>query len=65
MTNDEPVTYTYRQPPPPAANLPGYLVRSTDGASIPCDLKNTDYQAFLEWLAAGNAAPQGWTGPTN
>lgn len=41
------------------------LVRSTDGAFIPCDLANMDYQAFLAWIAAGNAPPDGWTGPSN
>lgn len=41
----------------------GVLQRSTDGAFIPCDLENSDYQAFLAWIAAGNSAPEGWTGP--
>jgi hypothetical protein len=40
------------------------LLRSTDGAidivlrnnkdSIPFDLANTDYQAYLKWVAEGN-----------
>lgn len=42
----------------------GVLVRS-DGAFIPLDLHNMDYQAFLAWMAEGNPAPEGWTGPTN
>jgi len=29
------------------------ILRS-DGASIPCDPANTDYAAYLEWVAAGN-----------
>ncbi len=58
-----PVTYTYQAPP--AWGGSGTLVRSTDGAFIPCNLSNSDYQAFLAWVAAGNTAPSGWTGPRN
>lgn len=30
------------------------VIRTTDGASIPMNSDNTDYQAYLKWLAAGN-----------
>lgn len=58
----EPLSYTFQ---PPLYGLgSGILVRS-DGAYVPLDLGNMDYQAFLAWVAEGNPAPEGWTGPTN
>ena len=30
------------------------IQRKLDGAFIPFDLKNTDYQEYLEWVADGN-----------
>ena len=30
------------------------ITRLTDGASIPADMGNTDYVAFLNWLSEGN-----------
>lgn len=31
-----------------------FVVRTTDGAFIPFDPDNTDYQAYLKWLDEGN-----------
>jgi hypothetical protein len=30
------------------------IKRNQDGAGIPLDPDNTDYQAYLKWLAEGN-----------
>ena len=30
------------------------IQRTTDGACIPFDPDNTDYQAYLKWVAEGN-----------
>jgi len=32
------------------------IIRTTDGAQIPKAADNTDYQEYLEWVAAGNTA---------
>lgn len=30
------------------------ILRTADGASIPADARNADYQTYLSWLAEGN-----------
>ena len=35
-------------------NQTNVIKRTTDGACIPFDPSNTDYQAYLAWVAEGN-----------
>lgn len=43
--------YTYT-----LSTSPNIIVRS-DGVFIPCDTGNSDYLAYLQWVADGNVAP--------
>lgn len=38
------------------------ILREADGAFIPCDPANADYQQYLEWVAEGNT-PEPYTEP--
>jgi hypothetical protein len=49
------VTYTLTE-------SPDIIVRDKDGAFIPTDPDNVDYQDYLAWLAKGNA-PKAYTPP--
>jgi hypothetical protein len=44
----------YQQCKDKFGNIANSIIRTSDGASIPFDPANTDYQAYLKWLEEGN-----------
>jgi hypothetical protein len=43
----------YKQYKDAMGNIANGIIRTSDGANIPFDPANTDYQAFLKFLAEG------------
>ena len=51
------MTISYKLTKDPITGDPGTSVNKTEDGKIsfiPMDERNTDYQAYLEWVAAGN-----------
>ena len=44
----------YKQFKDASNNIANAIIRIEDGATIPFDPANTDYQAYLAWIAQGN-----------
>jgi hypothetical protein len=44
----------YKQYKLPSGQLADSVIRLSDNAFIPFDPANTDYQAYLKWVAEGN-----------
>jgi len=41
-------------PPIPPSTTTTMIMRLSDGACIPMNEENADYQAYLDWIAEGN-----------
>ena len=53
------MTVSYKLYPNDENGIAKQAIQKTDGgiiSSIPFDLRNTDYQEYLAWLAEGNTA---------
>jgi hypothetical protein len=46
--------YKLAENQPPNNNPASFVIRTTDGASIPFDPANTCYQQYLKWISEGN-----------
>ena len=44
----------YKQCKDSFGNIANCIKRTTDGAFIPVNPDNTDYQAYLKWVSEGN-----------